>query len=234
MKTVFTLLLALFATSAFAYDEGRLTFTIADRNNVQVIIDNRSYAVTQEGLDFSRVTPGQHSVRIVRGRSTGNRRNSSRTEVLYAANIYMKPLTHIDIVVNRFGRVYVDEQALNGTQDPYGGNYGNGNYGNGNYGNTGYNQAMSDNDFALLYQRVKGQWTSGQKLSAAKDAVPYQYFSTQQVRQLVQLFTFDSEKLELAKLAYGRTVDTRNYYLVKDLFQFQATKDELEEYIRYR
>jgi hypothetical protein len=79
---------------------------------------------------------------------------------------------------------------------------------------------------------VKGQWFNNSKLNTVKEALPNNYFNTSQLRQLLQLFSVDKDKLELAKLAYRNTIDQRNYYTLNDVFSFQSSKDELEEYIR--
>jgi len=51
------------------------------------------------------------------------------------------------------------------------------------------------------------------------------------VKELVGLFTFESSKLEIAKAAYGRTIDKNNFYQVNDAFTFSSSVDELSEYI---
>jgi hypothetical protein len=58
------------------------------------------------------------------------------------------------------------------------------------------------------------------------------YFTSQQVKELLQLFTFENNKLDLAKYAYRKTMDRRNYYIVNDVFAFSNSKDELARYIR--
>jgi hypothetical protein len=48
----------------------------------------------------------------------------------------------------------------------------------------------------------------------------------------LQIFSSDNDKLELAKLAYRQTVDSRNYYTLYDVFSFQNGRDELDRYIK--
>ena len=45
------------------------------------------------------------------------------------------------------------------------------------------------------------------------------------------LFTFENNRLEIAKYAYGKTVDKGNYFVVNDVFTFNS-KEKLNEYIR--
>jgi DNA invertase Pin-like site-specific DNA recombinase len=58
------------------------------------------------------------------------------------------------------------------------------------------------------------------------------YFTSQQVKELLQLFTFENNKLELAKYAYRNTVDKRTYFIVNDVFSFGSSRDELARFIR--
>ena len=240
MKTVFTLLLAtIFTTSAFAYDEGRLTITVSAPSDVQVVIDNRTYRLDDNSLVLNNVRAGQHTIQVYKGRANnrgnGNNRNrNNRNNILYSSTIYVKPNYDVDIMINRFGKALVDERDLRYSNDGRNnGNYGdnNGGYRNGGYGNNnGYNRAMNDHDFNQLLQKIRGQWFG--KINTAKDGINNNYFTTQQVKQILQLFSSENDKLELAKLAYRNTVDQRNYTQIYDVFAYQSSKDELEQYIR--
>ena len=160
MKTIFTLLLATtFATSAFAYDEGKLTVTFAAKNNVQVMIDGRTYSQQENTIVLTGVQPGNHSIRIYKAQKGGNRygRNNraQRSELLYATNVWVRPNYHVDIMVNRFGKALIDESLLRNNDrwqdDEW---YGDGSY-NG-YDNR-YNRAMSESEFNQFVQQIRGQ-----------------------------------------------------------------------------
>jgi hypothetical protein len=47
----------------------------------------------------------------------------------------------------------------------------------------------------------------------------------------MNLFTFDSSRLEFAKFAYGRTVDRNRYFQTYNSFTFNSSVDELSDYI---
>jgi hypothetical protein len=46
------------------------------------------------------------------------------------------------------------------------------------------------------------------------------------------LFSFESNKLEMAQRLYGRTIDPQNYFIIYDVFDFSSTKDKLLEYVK--
>lgn len=238
MKTIFTLLFAgLFAAASAA--DGVLSVTVPSGKNFQVMVDGRMYGSNDPNIVIPNIQAGNHAIRVYRAlANAGNGRNNrnSRTELVYSSNVYVKPAYHVDVMVNRFGRALVDEKALNDRNgrwddDDYNGGYGNGNGGYGN-NNGGYNQAMSSAEFDQLLSRVKNQWFGSGKMNTARSALQANYFTTAQVRQLLQQFASDSDKLELAKLAYRNTVDNRSYYQLYDVFSFQESRNELERYLR--
>ena len=95
-----------------------------------------------------------------------------------------------------------------------------------------YHREMSQADFTSAKQTLRKEIYENTRLDLAKQVINSNYFTAQQVKELLQLFTFENNKLDLAKYAYGRTVDRDNYYVVNDVFTFSNSKDELARYIR--
>lgn len=234
MKSIFTLLLAtIFTTSGFALDEAKLSVTIAASNEMQIVIDNRSYRLSENSIVLENIQPGQHTIQVYKQRGRSYDRNdrnnrNNRNDLLYSSTIYVRPNYHVDIMVNRFGKALVDERDLRYIDDRWnnGRNDRNDDYGRDNR----YNQAMSDRDFNEFVQKIQSSWFG--KMNTAKEGLGRNYFTAQQVRQVVKLFSSESDKLELAKLAYRNTVDQKNYYQVSDELFSQRSKDELDQYIR--
>jgi pyruvate kinase len=73
---------------------------------------------------------------------------------------------------------------------------------------------------------------TGGTLTAAKQIIDRNYFTSQQVKEMVLLFTFENNRLDVAKYAYGKTVDKVNYFVMNDAFTFNNNKEALKEYIR--
>jgi hypothetical protein len=69
-------------------------------------------------------------------------------------------------------------------------------------------------------------------MTTARSIIDEYYFMAAQAKQLVQLFVFESNKLEIAKYLYRKTTDKKNYFIVYTAFTFSKTKEELAEYIR--
>jgi hypothetical protein len=111
------------------------------------------------------------------------------------------------------------------------GGYNNGGYDNrkGDWNNNRSNQAMSDYDFNQLVQKINKQWLG--KMGTARDGLSNNYFNTYQVRQILQIFSSESDRLELAKLSYRNVVDQQNFRQLYDLFSYQS-QTELDRYTR--
>ena len=55
---------------------------------------------------------------------------------------------------------------------------------------------------------------------------------SRQVSELMQLMTFESSMLELAKNTYMHTLDKQNYYLANDAFNFESSIEDLNRFIQ--
>ncbi|MFN2459036.1 MAG: DUF4476 domain-containing protein, partial [Chitinophagaceae bacterium] len=56
------------------------------------------------------------------------------------------------------------------------------------------------------------------------------YYSVAQIRQLLLMVSTEADRLALAKLAFHRVTDPTLYKQLDDLFNSQASRDELARY----
>jgi hypothetical protein len=100
--------------------------------------------------------------------------------------------------------------------------------------NSSYRVAMTDANFNTLYENIRKKWLPGQKMSAATDAfnISTNYFTTAQAKRIIALVSNESNRLELAKLSLDNLTDQSNYRDLYDLFSTQASRDELDSYVR--
>ena len=197
----------------------------------------------------------------------GNRRE----ETVYNIKVTFREGYHFDILVNRFGKVLIDERRIDPNDDWYNDddyydrnddrnndwdktNNNRGNRDDRGYGNddrnardnrdydddrnnddprfdNNYSRAMSNTDFAQAKESLRREWFENTRLETAKQIIDQNHFTSQQVKELMLLFTFENNRLEIAKYAYGKTVDKGNYFVVNDAFTFNS-KEKLNEYIR--
>ncbi len=93
---------------------------------------------------------------------------------------------------------------------------------------------MVDNKFTPLLQSVRSKWSQALKGETESEAFnnPNNYFSTNQIKQLLTLITLESDRLDLGKLSYRSVTDSANFTQLYDLFKSQASKDELNDFLR--
>lgn len=82
---------------------------------------------------------------------------------------------------------------------------------------------------------VKKQSFSSTQLALIKQILSAKKcFKCAQIKQLMQVFSFEDDKMELAKFAYDYTTDKNNYYTLTDAFSFSASKEELLNFINLK
>ena len=91
---------------------------------------------------------------------------------------------------------------------------------------------LSQNDFNELKQTIKTKSFEDTKMTIAKQVVLKQCLFVSQVKEIMQLFSFEESKLEFAKYSYNHTYDLGNYFKVNDVFTFESSIDDLNEYIQ--
>jgi len=93
--------------------------------------------------------------------------------------------------------------------------------------------AMADEEFRTVYRSVQSEWLPLGKYTALQNIFNNEsyYFTSTQARQLIQLLSSETNRLELAKLAYGNIVDPENFNQVSDLLVSQSSKDALSAYV---
>lgn len=114
----------------------------------------------------------------------------------------------------------------------YNGNNGNGGFGNGNMGN-GHNMngSMNQQQFQNLKYQIRNTPFDSDKLRIARQAIRANGVRPQQVRQLMEMMSFESNRLKLAKFAYQFSSNRQNYFVVNSAFQFSSSVRELNRHI---
>lgn len=90
---------------------------------------------------------------------------------------------------------------------------------------------MHPQTFQDVMRTVDNQSFSNSKMAVAKQAIAANGISSRQVLDMMNLFGFESYKVELAKFAYGYVADPQNYWVVNDGFSFSSSVRELDHYI---
>lgn len=222
MKKIFTLLLSsLFSLSLLAFDGTKLSITANNKNNMdlKVEVDGRRFMMNDNTVVLSNLAEGYHTVKIFREKRNNGWFGMQRQEIIYSSSMYMKRGFHTEISVNKNGKVSIEETRMRGRDDDYW-------YDDHNF------DIMNAREFNQLKESLSREWFEKNRVISAKVVMDKNRFTSQQVKELLQLFSFESYKLELAKYAYRNTVDKRSYFIVNDVFNFSNSRTELARFIR--
>lgn len=94
-----------------------------------------------------------------------------------------------------------------------------------------YNTAMDGVSFSQLKTTVSGQTWDSDKLSIMRQTLGTNYLTADQIAQIANLFTWDTERLTFAKEAYNRCTDKNNYFKVTATFKWSSDIESLQNYI---
>ena len=238
MKSIFTLLLStLFSLSLLAYDGTRLTISSINTNKMFVEVDGRRFTMDENTVTLRDLSTGYHSIRIYTELKKNNGRGIGfglgkkiRQETIYNNRIFLKNGYHLDIVVNRFGKVFTDERRADRNDDWYNDDDDWDRYDHDRYDH--FNRVMDGRDFSQAKETLKREWFENNRMTQAKQIIDRNFFTTDMVKEMLYLFTFENNRLEMAKYMYGHTVDKGNYFKISDVLLMSRSKDELNRYIR--
>lgn len=96
----------------------------------------------------------------------------------------------------------------------------------------GCSAAMSNSQFSGVKSSIDKQGFNEQKMTLLKQALNANgCISVGQVKELIGLFSFEDDKLEVAKFCYSKCYEANSYYQVNDAFSFDSSVDALNTYI---
>ena len=169
-------------------------------------------------LEINNLPLGSHTIKVYRNNNNSAVSNTGTDAPLYSNAFQLRTGYDMVIGIRRNGQVSFSEKrnTTAATQGARG------------------QAAMTDAKFNTLLQSIKAKWAQSTRYTSVKSAFTNRtnYFTTDQAGQLLMLVTSEAKKLELAKLAYPRIVDPEHFMDVTELFNAQASKDNLEQFYR--
>jgi len=225
----------LFLTIAKAngnYLTSELNLTLWDNSGFNVIIDNQSYNHVNN-LYLSDLTPGIHSLRVVKTKRN-KYGNGGFKQVLYSGNLHIPKNSNVIAIItlDRQLSLQIKKKKVvshNNYTSQHKHNIGLGC--NEYYGCFPTQYIMGEYEFGQLVNMLNETSFDSDKLIIVKQMLINNNLNTEQVTLLANQFTFDSNKLTFAKMAYSKTVDKQNYFLVSNVFTFSRSIQSLNEYI---
>uniref|UniRef100_UPI00404A4E8B DUF4476 domain-containing protein n=3 Tax=Flavobacterium sp. TaxID=239 RepID=UPI00404A4E8B len=91
--------------------------------------------------------------------------------------------------------------------------------------------AMAAASFQAAKNSINKQTFADTKMKTAKQILNANCMSVSQIVEIMNLFSFEENKLDFAKTAYAKCTNKGEYFMVNDAFTFSTSTDELTEYI---
>ena len=207
-----------------------LNLRMFDRSLIIVSIDDGPFTAPAPSVDIKRVPEGYRMITVYQSNPYPGHCGNGQ-QLVFREMVYMPAMVEMNALINRFGQFKVNSivpkinqhQVFN-SQNQFTNYYGNG-YVEPN--------TFNNNDFDALHNTIANQSFDQTRLSIAKQAIQNRMLNTQQVADLMRLFTFESTKLDFAKYAYNYTCDKDRYYVINNEFTFSSSIDELVNYINH-
>ncbi len=230
---------------ATARDNGSIVnLRLSDNSPFRVFIDGRQVGGVGKTASFANLAQGRYFIEVY---PLGNSRKNERHSRNFKGNLMVDRNTESFITVfPEYRKLQYDRVVSLNTprwndRDNNCNDRGcrNPRHHHGNH--SGYApsapvgpMAINPADFQALKHTIDNGSFESTKLNIFKQALTYNYFTSGQVRELMNLFWFENTKLEVAKLAYPKTIDKNNYYTLNNEFSFSSSVNELGDYIAMR
>lgn len=94
-----------------------------------------------------------------------------------------------------------------------------------------YNPSMSPGEFNNAMTYLYSLQYEDTRMSVGQQMLSNHVFTSDQVHDIVMAYQFESNRVEIAKMAYLRTLDPQNFYVVYDAFQYESSVIRVDGYI---
>ena len=235
MKRIFTTTLLMLSAvlSRATHQNSDLLLSSSTHEAIVVTLDNEEFNEPDFTCVINDIAPGYHNLKISKVLNNPHARYPV-SRVIYDGTIFIPEASRVSALVERRFRlritavepVYTAASWNNidpGHRDPFSHQSG-----------CLAPVPMDCISFDQLIRSIDCKRFESSKFQVACQAAAANYFTSEQVAELATRFTFESTRLDFAKLAYARTLDKQRYFLVNDAFTFESSIDELNAYILYR
>jgi hypothetical protein len=91
--------------------------------------------------------------------------------------------------------------------------------------------AMDESTFTTFLSKMKDKSMDNQKVDFVKSGMKNNWFTSEQVLQMLQTLSFENNKVDLAKIVWHKTTDKGNYFKIYDAFTFSTSEKTVQEYV---
>lgn len=189
-----------------------------------VSIDQRLYYNPDGYFSMGNLNGGNHDFKLYRYIPLSLNRVDS-TLLICEGTLFIAPSSRMLIIMDPSKRFYISQyyNPLQYSTNPNLYNAINSKY----FPIIPYN-CTDSTSYKELLQQLKDVPFSDLKVTLIKESVFFNGIRSAQIKELMNLFNFDKDKLALAVFCYGCCVDKQNFAQVSEAFSFTQSKQELK------
>ena len=91
--------------------------------------------------------------------------------------------------------------------------------------------AINQQQLSRLVQSIKSEPFDADKYKLLVLGTKGSALYVNQLCEILKAFSFDDKKIDAAIYAYDHVLDASNFYVVRDLFTFQSSKDKIDQFM---
>lgn len=105
-------------------------------------------------------------------------------------------------------------------------------YVDGYQGPIGCDIPMDASEYDQAINSIKSKSYDNTRVTLAKQITRANCLTVDQIKGIINTFTYEGNKLDYAKFAHPHTYDPGNYYKLNDAFGFSSSIDKLDEFLK--
>jgi hypothetical protein len=217
MRGVKFIVFLLFLISAGVFTQGSyLNISLYDDSEFYIIFDNTSYSEPGNFAEFDNISPGEHQVKIIQYDAS----MSAQGNAIYDGKIKIPAGYDNYAVIDEYNSLVIYKKIRFGTnrcdcstRKRIGDKTGEIKYDDQKdlAGDCKY-KAIKKKDFDDLTGSINSRNFESTNINTVKEAIDKNYFTSEQVRELLKYFTFEDSKLDIAKHSYKKVCDKNNFF----------------------
>lgn len=217
-KLLFTALLTFLMVNGKAFQQNSTLFIDVMEHPFKtyiVVLEDGTTIESERDFKINRMRAGRNGIQIFKRTYRNNSRNYNtfRDQLIYSGVVRIQPNTKVFTELR--GRQLLTRRVIAKART----------------GNYGTHKVIHPQQFNQLKRAVRNESFDKNKLRLIEVTARNNNFTSQQVAQMMNLMSFDTYKLTLAKRAYANIVDPQNYFVVRNQLTFNSYKRQLDEFI---
>ena len=258
MRNLSLIVLLSFAGIHGAIAQSMLKVRLTDNSQITVAVDGRYFNKVGTTVTVGELPPGRHRFTIYAVQQ--DRRGRGHEEVVYSGKVFTHNGFITLFTYDPYSRdTHLQDQDITSysqTTPPV--NNGVGTYENNippqvNNNNSDYGNdnkyvdpntplaspvapesigTLTDAKTANLKKKVADKKADTEKMNILKDGLKNERYTTDQVAQIMDWFSFESTKVDFAKWAYPNTVDKENFSTLESKLTYKNYEDDLDQFIK--